>query len=140
MASKLAIENAKLRVALTTCKDAIEKGLPEMMRLREENSRLQDETARLQQWVNDLQSGMFVNCVYCGHRYGPNKDTPVAMADVLKAHILECPQHPLSTLKKALLSLVAAKALRDTVGRTPEYEAAKEAAWKLAKEVTAVLQ
>ena len=30
------------------------------------------ENKRLEQWVNDLQSGMYINCVYCGHRYGPN--------------------------------------------------------------------
>jgi len=61
---------------------------------------LQKENARLQQWINDLQSGMYVNCVYCGHRYGPSIDTPVAMADVLKKHIEECPEHPMSKLKK----------------------------------------
>ncbi len=49
-----------------------------------------------QQWVADLQSGMYVNCVYCGHRYGPNETTPVTMADVLKEHIEQCPSHPLS--------------------------------------------
>lgn len=55
---------------------------------------LQAEIARLQQWVNDLQSRMCVNCAYCGHRYGPDPGTPVAMADV--AHIEKCPEHPLS--------------------------------------------
>jgi len=57
------------------------------------------ENARLRRWVADLMSGMYVNCVYCGHRYGPNKSTPVTMADVLKKHIEKCPQHPLSKLK-----------------------------------------
>ena len=57
------------------------------------------EIERLSQWVNDLQSGMYVNCVYCGHRYGPREDTPVAMADVLREHIEQCPQHPLSAAK-----------------------------------------
>ena len=51
---------------------------------------------RLQQWVNDLQAGCFINCVYCGHRYGPDPGTPVAMADVLREHIEQCPEHPLS--------------------------------------------
>lgn len=54
---------------------------------------------RLEQWVNDLQSGMYVNCVYCGHRYGPSKDVPAAMADVLKQHIEQCPEHPMSAIK-----------------------------------------
>ena len=53
------------------------------------------EIERLRGHVNDLQSGMYINCVYCGHRYGPDPGTPVAMADVLKAHIEECPKHPL---------------------------------------------
>jgi hypothetical protein len=43
-----------------------------------------ERIAELVAWVNDLQSGMYINCVYCGHRYGPSSDTPVAMADVLK--------------------------------------------------------
>jgi len=63
------------------------------------------EIKRLKQWVNDLQSGMYVNCVYCGHRYGPEKDTPVSMADVLKAHIEQCPEHPMSKLKQQLSGL-----------------------------------
>lgn len=54
------------------------------------------EIARLRAWVNDLQSGMYVNCVYCGHRYGPQKDTPVTQADMLKEHIAQCPKHPLA--------------------------------------------
>ena len=57
------------------------------------------EIARLKQWINDLQSGMYINCVYCGHRYGPSKDTPVAMAEVLKQHIEVCPEHPMSKLR-----------------------------------------
>ena len=63
---------------------------------------VQQENERLHQWVNDLQSGMYVNCVYCGHRYGPEKNTPVAMADVLKSHIEQCPMHPMSILKKEM--------------------------------------
>ena len=53
----------------------------------------------LRQWVTDLQSGMYVNCVYCGHRYGPGETTPVSMADALKEHVESCPQHPMSALK-----------------------------------------
>ena len=59
-----------------------------------------DELERLTQWVADCQSGMYVNCVYCGHRYGPKEDTPVAMADILKQHIEQCPAHPMSELKR----------------------------------------
>jgi len=60
------------------------------------------EIKRLSAWVEDLQSGMYVNCVYCGHRYGPQEDTPTSMAEVLKEHILECPDHPLSQMRREL--------------------------------------
>ena len=60
------------------------------------------EIERLKQWVNDLQSGMYINCVYCGHRYGPKDEIPTSMAQVLKDHIEQCPQHPMSHLKNQL--------------------------------------
>ena len=62
---------------------------------REEWDRIDKENLRLTNWVKDLQSGLYINCVYCGHRYGPNTVTPTSMADVLKKHIEECPHHPL---------------------------------------------
>ena len=68
---------------------------------------LDDEVEQLRQWVSDCQSGMYINCVYCGHRYGPKEDTPVAMADVLKAHIEQCSKHPLSHAKKEIERLTA---------------------------------
>ena len=58
-----------------------------------------EEVLRLQHWVQDLQKGMFINCVYCGHRYGRNDEVPATMADVLKEHIEQCPKHPMSALK-----------------------------------------
>lgn len=66
---------------------------------QDEVERLRAENARLTQWISDLQSGMYVNCVYCGHRYGPGETTPVSMADALKAHVEQCPKHPMSALK-----------------------------------------
>jgi len=68
---------------------------------------LKAENKRLIKWVNDLQSGMYINCVYCGHRYGPDDKVPCTMADALKKHIEKCPKHPMSALKQ---SLAAAKA------------------------------
>jgi hypothetical protein len=65
-----------------------------------EIDRLEEDNDRLNRWVSDLQSGMYVNCVYCGHRYGPEANTPTSMADVLKEHIEHCPKHPMSLLKK----------------------------------------
>ena len=69
--------------------------------------RLDKQIAALKKWVNDLQSGMYINCVYCGHRYGPNVSTPVAMADVLKEHIEKCPKHPLSEARREIAALKA---------------------------------
>lgn len=65
-----------------------------------EIQRLHEENERLRRWVDDLQSGMFVNCVYCGHRYGPQDKVPATMAEMLKQHVEQCPKHPMSTLKK----------------------------------------
>lgn len=65
-----------------------------------------EDLDRYKKWITDLQSGMYVNCVYCGHRYGPDNETPVAMADVLKAHIAECPEHPLSQLRRAVVDAI----------------------------------
>ncbi len=66
----------------------------------DEIDRLRAGVEQLKAWVGDLQSGMYVNCVYCGHRYGPGETTPVSMADALKAHVEECPHHPMSALRR----------------------------------------
>jgi hypothetical protein len=58
------------------------------------------ENKRLKQQVDDLQSGMYINCVYCGHRYGPEDNTPSTKAEQLYEHIKVCPQHPMSLLQK----------------------------------------
>lgn len=62
---------------------------------------LQTENERLRRWVNDLQSGMFVNCVYCGHRYGAAEKVQATMADELKLHIAKCEKHPMALLLRA---------------------------------------
>lgn len=51
--------------------------------------------ARLKKWIDDLQSGMYINCVYCGHRYGPKDKVATSMQDALKLHIASCPEHPM---------------------------------------------
>ena len=61
---------------------------------------VRDSIKQLREWNNDLQSGMYINCVYCGHRYGPKNKIPTSMADVLKEHIEHCSKHPMSKLKK----------------------------------------
>jgi predicted RNA-binding protein len=78
-----------------------------------------EEIARLRRWINDLQSGMWINCVYCGHRYGPRETTPVSMADALKLHVASCEAHPMSKLLKACRlafhTLSSLEAVRDGI-------------------------
>ena len=72
---------------------------------------LEKENERLRNGIDDLQSGMYINCVYCGHRYGPSDEhaatvvddgaTP-SMQDALKAHVEKCPEHPMSRLREQL--------------------------------------
>lgn len=58
------------------------------------------ELYRYKQWIDDLQSELYVNCVYCGHRYGRGEITSVSMGDVFHKHIEQCTQHPMFALKK----------------------------------------
>ena len=72
------------------------------IQLADEVTELREALERLRQWINDLQAGMYINCVYCGHRYGPDTDVSASMADVLKEHVEQCPEHPMSKLREAL--------------------------------------
>lgn len=58
----------------------------------------------LRQWINDLQTGLYINCVYCGHRYAPR--TEEVPADALRRHVASCPEHPMSHLLATCLSVV----------------------------------
>jgi hypothetical protein len=89
-------------------------------------SELKIKVGRLEAWVGDLQSGMYVNCVYCGHRYGPGETTPVSMADALKAHVAACPAHPMAGLVKAVTA--AAHALKSYAHGNASPELAQEIA------------
>ena len=88
-----------------------------MLTVKEQLAFQHREIERLKQWVSDCQSGMYVNCVYCGHCYGPGETTPVSMADALKAHIEQCPDHPMSHLKAKLVCI--RKALEEIVCVVP---------------------
>jgi len=92
----------ELIARLEHCADKVDRDLAQTL-MREAAAALAaqaQEIERLTAWVSDLQSGLYVNCVYCGHRYGPGETTPVSMADALKAHIEQCPKHPMSALKQ----------------------------------------
>lgn len=91
-----------------------------LQELREQVASLTQELEEARRWVNDLQSGMYINCVYCGHRYGPKDKVPCTMANALKQHIEQCPKHPMSALKK---SLAAAKQENERLrGKVEAYE------------------
>lgn len=92
---------------------------PHVCRVPEE---VREEIIRLRQWVSDCQAGMYINCVYCGHRYGPDDEVPATMAEVLKEHIASCPEHPMSALRKQLDEVrEAAMRLLGTPGGSPEH-------------------
>ncbi len=65
------------------------------------------EIQRMVEWVNDLQAGMYINCVYCGHRYGPDDEVDASMQDALKEHVEQCPKHPMSAMRAALQKIAA---------------------------------
>ena len=85
--------------AMDTITSQRDEMLAERDKLAEKLKGRDDEARRLYSWIDDLQSGMYVNCVYCGHRYGPSDEVPASMADVLTQHVESCPKHPMSTLK-----------------------------------------
>ena len=72
----------------------------------------------MEQWVSDLQSGLYINCVYCGFRYGPGESTPATLPEAgetlagaaLREHIAQCPDHPMSKLQARLATLRGAAA------------------------------
>ena len=80
------------------------------------------ELKRYKEWVNDLQSGMYVNCVYCGHRYGLADKVPVSMAESLKQHIENCTEHPMSKLKAELATYKRALELACGYSINPEAD------------------
>ena len=73
-----------------------------VLQLQSKLTAAQANIKELEEWVNDLQSGLYINCVYCGHRYGPRESTPAVMADVLYEHIKICPKHPLSKAQQTI--------------------------------------
>ncbi len=98
-------ECGELRQRNAELEQVLEQRMLDLDGAEEDLEEARTENARLKQWVDDLQSGMWVNCVYCGHRYGPGETTPVSMADALKEHIEQCPEHPLFQAKQRLAKI-----------------------------------
>lgn len=61
------------------------------------------EINRLQNWVNDLQSNMCINCIYCGYRAGHQGED--VSANTLTQHVEECPKHPLKVARDRIVEL-----------------------------------
>jgi len=83
-------------------------GPPELQikQLRMQVDTLRGDLQRYRVWVDDLQAGMYVNCVYCGHRYGPgSKPLAATQQQVLHEHIAQCPEHPLSDALERINSM-----------------------------------
>ena len=111
--TRLEAEKAQKQLVIDDCKRNLQEQDAAIAALR-------GEVERLNAWVDDLQSGMYINCVYCGHRYGPKDKVPCTMANALKQHIEQCPKHPMSALKK---SLAAAKQENERLrGKVEAYE------------------
>lgn len=51
------------------------------------------ELASAQAWIERLQDGRTLTCVYCGHEYSPG--TPAHGVGALTEHIKVCPRHPM---------------------------------------------
>ena len=74
---------ARIGVAAETCDECYAEPLVETVQ-------------KLRKWVSDLQSGLYLNCVYCGERFEP----PEGTVDMLTKHVEACPKHPLSAAKR----------------------------------------
>lgn len=61
---------------------------------------LQEKLAQMEQWIDDLQSGLYVNCVYCGYNFGQKDAVDESMRTSLQNHMETCPKHPMSILKQ----------------------------------------
>lgn len=83
--------------------DAVGRLLANIDVLRARCAALETENKQLTQWRDDLQSGMYINCVYCGHRYPPGSGA--VMQEVLYEHIRTCPKHPLAAAEARIKEL-----------------------------------
>ncbi len=63
------------------------------------------EIKELDKWIDDLQAGMYINCVYCGHRFKSNPEIYPTMQEVLHEHMENCSKHPLFKANQELKRL-----------------------------------
>jgi hypothetical protein len=111
-----ALANAQLIVTAPDMLETITARDTEIEDLKRELLECSATEEGLRNWIRDCQAGMYINCVYCGHRYGPDDEhaatlvedgaTP-SMQEALRAHIAECPDHPMSALRTEIEKLRA---------------------------------
>lgn len=92
----------------------------EIARLKHEQKQ---EIAVMVKWIADLQRGMSINCVYCGHNFGPKGSTQAVMSDVLHEHIKVCPKHPLALAIRAFGPVADWYGIDHEDGPVPFHEA-----------------
>lgn len=95
--NKLSLERDNAKRSWGKLAERFETQREELDMVLAANIRLASTVEDTQAWVRDLQSGMYVNCVYCGHQYGPSETTVASQA--LTAHVEQCPKHPMSAIK-----------------------------------------
>lgn len=78
----------------------------ELRNLQEKIKCLEKKNKKMHDWIDDLQSGMYVNCVYCGHRYGPKDSTPCSMSEILQRHVEVCTEHPMHKFRVRVKELL----------------------------------
>lgn len=71
-----------------------------MRKRAEDIKKLKKDNERLQKWVKKYQPHFFAKCSLCGHPYWPVNDVPDNPTELLKDHIENCPEHPMSALKR----------------------------------------
>lgn len=128
------MEQAELFAKMTT---ELLAGAEHVRKLCTELSLAVQEIRRLNKWIDDLQSGMFINCVYCGYQYGPS--TEAIARESLERHIESCQKHPLS-IAKAEIATLAAKLVsnRGCIGYTLDLEIQNKALTKKVAELDAL--
>ncbi|MCK9596683.1 hypothetical protein M0R19_05825 [Candidatus Pacearchaeota archaeon] len=64
---------------------------------------LKQKILDLEKWIDNLQEGTIITCVYCGHAYPPGTQT--SRRKVLYEHIKICPKHPLREAEERIKEL-----------------------------------
>lgn len=102
-----------------------------LARLTQSPLPLQLEVAELEQWIDDLQEGMKINCVYCGAELAPRtEEVDESVRLRLQRHMRYCPKHPMMELRRQFLEFVVRIECADTEANRTLIKAAKKALWE----------